>query len=134
MKNLNFVLEDFLLPYATIRSESCESNDMAPILIKEECFNVTGFFSQLEFNSGYDYNGQVETWGVQNVYNLNVPFGCLYTDEPKDGVFWSAPISVQHSLPCGSKSMGKEYYCFCKRKSKLFNKFVSYLSFRIKIL
>ena len=106
---------------------------MAPILIKEECFNVTGFFSQLEFNSGYDYNGQVETWGVQNVYNLNVPFGCLYTDEPKDGVFWSAPISVQHSLPCGSKSMGKEYYCFCKRKSKLFNRFVSYLSFR-KIL
>ena len=70
-------LEDFLLPYATIRSEYCESNDMKPILIKEECFNVTGFFSKLEFNSGYDYNGQRQTWGLQDVYNLNVPFGCF---------------------------------------------------------
>ena len=99
---------------------------MTPILIKEECFNVTELFSKLGFNAGVEpidsvafNNGRIEPWGVQNVYNLNVPFGCLYTEEPKDGVFWSQPISVQHSLPCGSKSMGKEYYCFCKRKSKL---------------
>ena len=90
---------------------------MTPILIKEECYNITGSFVKLGFTAGYDINGQVETWGLQNVYNLNVPFGCLYSDNPVDGVFWSPPISVQNSLPCGSKNMGKEYYCFCKRKS-----------------
>ena len=106
---------------------------MTPILIKEECSNITGFFSNLGFNSGYDYNGQRKTWGMQDVYNLNIPFGCLYTDELKDGVYWSPPISVQPSLPCGSKSIGKEYYCFCKRKSKRL-KFVLNQSFRILYL
>ena len=106
---------------------------MTPILIKEECSNITGLFSNLGFNSGYDYNGERKTWGMQDVYNLNVPFGCLYTDELKDGVFWSPPISVQPSLPCGSKNMGKEYYCFCKRKSKRL-RFVLNQSFRILLV
>merc|ERR1719367_707739 len=59
--------QDFLLPYATIRSGSCESNDMTPISIKEECFNVTELFSKLGFNAGVEpidsvafNNGRIE--------------------------------------------------------------------------
>ena len=49
---------------------------------------------------------------------LLVPFGCLYSDDPEGRIYWSAPLSIQYSLPCGSKYNGHQYFCFCKRQSK----------------
>ena len=85
------------------------------IATKEECFGIVRAFTELGFYSGYDKNyGTKNPWAFTVAHTLLVPFGCLYTDVTKDGVYWSEPISVQSSLSCGSKAEGSQFFCFCK--------------------
>ena len=109
-----------LSAYRTIRSGTCESNGLKMIASKEECQVVVDALNELGFNSGVNrYNGAVIDWKVNNLYNLLAPFGCLYTDNTEDGVYWSEPIIIQSSMQCGSKNQAKQYFCFCKKKSNL---------------
>ena len=85
---------------------------------QEECQNITNALSNLGFKNGQDFYGN-GVWSLNALYNLLAPFGCLYTDNPTDGVYWSEPINIQSSLPCGVKNQGKEYFCFCKKRSKV---------------
>ena len=91
------------------------------IATQDECFGIVKAFNELGFNSGYGTldtwnRGNLNPWAFNVAHTLLVPFGCLYTDVTKDGVYWSEPISIQSSLPCGSKAEGNQFFCFCKNK------------------
>ena len=89
------------------------------ISTKQECKVIVRFLTDFGFHSRVNpYNGNLEYWRVKDLYNLLAPFGCLFTDDTEDGVYWSEPISIHDNLPCGSKNKGKKYFCFCKKKSE----------------
>ena len=87
------------------------------ISTEQECKDIVGALNEFGFHSRVNpYNGNLEYWRVKDLYNLLVPFGCLFTDDTEDGVYWSEPISIHDRLPCGSKNKGKKYFCFCMKK------------------
>jgi len=102
-----------LLPYKSILSGTCESNGLAMISTKQECKVIVGALNEFGFHSRY--NGILEHWHVKDLYSLLAPFGCLFTDDMEDGVYWSEPISIHDNLPCGSKYKGKQFFCLCMK-------------------
>ena len=110
--------EDPLLAYKSILSGTCESNGLSMISTRQECEVIVDALTEFGFHSRINpYNGYPEHWTVKDLYNLLAPFGCLFTDDTEDGVYWSEPISIHDNLPCGSKNKGRQYFCFCKKKA-----------------
>ena len=94
---------------------------MTMITSFRECKNITVALLKQANNSTIDdriIKESIVDLKTDPGMKLLVPFGCLYSDDPEGNIYWSAPLSVQYSLPCGSKYNGHQYFCFCKRHSK----------------
>ena len=88
----------------------------------EECKNVTvALLKQANSSTTDDRIIKESITDLKTFPGMKLlePFGCLYSDDPKGRIYWSASLSIQYSLPCGSKYNGYQYFCFCKRQSKL---------------
>ena len=85
------------------------------ISTREECGNIWSAFDKLGFNSGYNqYTRMQLDWDFNVAKSLVVPFGCLYTDVTNDGIYWSEPLSIPSSLPCGSKAEERHFFASAK--------------------
>lgn len=87
------------------------------IATREECGSIWNAFDKLGFKSGYNrIEHRINDWDFTVAKSLVIPFGCLYTDVTEDGMYWSEPLSIQSSLPCGSKAEDRQFFCFCKNR------------------
>ena len=88
------------------------------ITTREECGSIWGALDKLGCNSGYDrHTYGIKDWEFNVAHSLVLPFGCLYNDVSNDGIYWSEPLSIQSSLPCGSIAEERQFFCFCKNKT-----------------